>query len=104
MSKPMMKQGHPKPSAKVLGRVLKMLFQFYPVLIPIVIACILVSAVTAAMPAIFMQQVIASIEAAQQSGISWQAAAGDIVPKVILLGVFYVISLAAIILQMQLMD
>ena len=102
MSKPMM-QGKPKPSAKVLGRVLSMLFRFYPVLVPIVIVCILVSAVTAALPAIFMQQVIAEIEVAQQSGLAWQTAAGNIVPKVILLGVFYVISLAAIILQMQLM-
>ena len=102
MSKPMM-GGRPKPSAKVLGRVLKMLFKFYPVLIPIVIACIILSAATAALPAIFMQQVIAEIEVAQQSGITWQAAAGDIVPKVMLLGVFYFASLCAIILQMQLM-
>ena len=103
MSKPMMKQARLKPSAKVLGRVLSMLFKFYPVLVPIVIVCILVSAVTAALPAIFMQQVIAEIEVAQQSGSSWQLAAGNIVPKVVLLGVFYVISLCAIILQTQLM-
>ena len=103
MSKPMMKQARPKPSAKVLGRVLSMLFKFYPVLVPIVIVCILVSAITAALPAIFMQQVIAEIEVAQQSGSSWQIAAGNIVPKVVLLGVFYVISLCAIILQTQLM-
>ncbi len=80
-----------------------MLFRFYPVLVPIVIVCILVSAVTAALPAVFMQQVIAEIEAAQASGITWQSAAEGIVPKVLLLGVFYVISLSAIILQTQLM-
>ena len=102
MSKPMM-PGRPKPNAKVLGRALSMLFRFYPVLVPIVIVCILVSAVTAALPAIFMQQVIAEIEVAQASKLAWEVAAENIVPKVILLGVFYVISLVAIILQTQLM-
>ena len=103
MSKQKMQHARPKANPKVLGRVLKMLFRFYPVLVPIVIVCILVSAVTAALPAVFMQQVIAEIEVAQQSGISWQTAAGNIVPKVALLGTLYVISLVAIILQTQLM-
>ena len=103
MSKQKIGHARPKANPKVLGRVLKMLFQFYPVLVPIVIVCILVSAVTAALPAVFMQQVIAEIEAAQGSGITWQSAAEGIVPKVILLAVFYVISLIAIILQTQLM-
>ncbi len=103
MSKQPMPHARPKANPKVLGRVLSMLFKFYPVLLPIVIVCILVSAVTAALPSVFMQQVIAEIEVAQQSGISWQTAAGNIVPKVVLLGTFYVISLVAIILQTQLM-
>ena len=103
MSKQKMGHARPKANPKVLGRVLKMLFRFYPVLVPIVIVCILVSAVTAALPAVFMQQVIAEIEAAQASGFTWQSAAEGIVPKVLLLGVFYVISLSAIILQTQLM-
>ena len=78
MSKQKMQHARPKANPQVLGRVLKMLFRFYPVLVPIVIVCILVSAVTAALPAVFMQQVIAEIEVAQQSGISWQTAAGNI--------------------------
>ena len=54
-----------KANPKVLGRVLKMLFGYYPVLAPITVACILISAVTAALPAVFMQQVIAAIEKGQ---------------------------------------
>ena len=103
MSKKPEMSKRPPVNPRVLGRVLKMLFRYYPVLVPVAIACILISAVTAALPAIFMQQVIAAIEAAQLSGLSWSAAAGEIVPKVILLGVFYVISWVAIILQTQLM-
>ncbi|MBQ9801755.1 MAG: ABC transporter ATP-binding protein [Clostridia bacterium] len=93
----------PKASPRVLGRVLKMLFGYYPVLAPIIVVCILVSAVTAALPAVFMQQVIAAIEQAQVSGTPWSEAAGEIISKVLLLAVFYMISWVAIILQMQLM-
>ena len=93
----------PKPSMRVLGRAMKMLFSYYPVLMPITIVCILISAVTAALPPVFMQQVIAEIETAVKSGHTWDTAAKVIVPKVVLLGVFYAISWAAIILQTQLM-
>ena len=102
MSKPQMPR-RPKADPRVLLRVLKMLFGFYPVLMPVIIACILISAVTAALPAIFIQQVIAEIEAAQKAALTWQQAAGNIVPKVTLLAGFYVVSLLAIVLQTQLM-
>ncbi len=101
-NKPEMRK-RPKANPKVLGRVLKMLFRYYPVLMPITIFCILLSAVTAALPAVFMQQVIAAIEAAQKAGIPWSEAAATIIPKVIMLACFYCASLIAIILQMQLM-
>ncbi len=93
----------PKANPKVLARVLKMLFGYYPVLAPIIVACILVSAVTAALPAVFMQQVIAAIEKAQLSGISFAEASDEIVRKVLLLATFYVVSWIAIVLQTQLM-
>ena len=93
----------PKASPRVLARVLKMLFGYYPVLAPIIVVCILISAVTAALPAVFMQQVIAAIEQAQLSGATWSDASGEIVQKVILLASLYVISWIAIILQTQLM-
>ena len=102
MSKPQM-QKRPKPSMRVLGRTMRMLFSYYPVLMPITILCILISAVTAALPPVFMQQVIAEIESAVAAGSTWSAASKIIIPKVILLGVFYAISWVAIILQTQLM-
>ena len=102
MSKPQLPK-RPKASPRVLGRALKMLFSFYPVLMPVTVFCILLSAVAAALPPIFMQQVIAEIEAAVAGNVGWAEASKAIVPKVLLLATFYVISLLAIVVQMQLM-
>ena len=93
----------PKANPKVLGRVMKMLFSYYPVLVPITVLCILISAVTAALPPVFMQQVIAEIEVAVNAHIGWEEAAEIIVPKVCLLAMFYAFSWVAIVLQTQLM-
>ena len=106
MSKP---QALPKgvPSGKkmnfgVLKRVLKMLYGYYPKLLPLTVGCILLAAVTATLPAVFQQQVIAAIEQWYQSR-DWSAASGEIIPKMILLGGFYLLSLTAVIIQTQLM-
>ncbi len=58
-----------KINGKALARTVKMLFKFYPVLVPIAIACILFSAVCATLPSIFMQQVFELIEEAQEPHI-----------------------------------
>ncbi len=94
--------GGRKIDGSVLKRVLKMLFEFYPVLAPIAVVCILISAAASALPPIFMQQVIAAIETWQQSG-DWAGASQVIVPKVVLLGSLYCFSIVAVILQTQLM-
>lgn len=85
-----------------LKRVLKMLFSYYPVLLPIAIFCIIFSAIIATMPAIFNQQVIAAIEEWYISR-DWAAAKQEIIPKIIILASLYVISLLAVIAHTQLM-
>ena len=109
MSKAPMKGGPkgPMPGGRkidfgMLKRVLKMLFEFYPVLAPVAIVCILISAAASALPPIFMQQVIAAIETWQKSG-DWAGASQVIVPKVLTLGCMYCFSIVAVILQTQLM-
>ncbi len=92
-----------KINGAVLVRVLRMLFGYYPVLLPVSIACIVFAAITAAIPAIFMEQVINTITATLDAGLGWEAAAGQIVPKVLVLVGFYVISLVAVTLETQLM-
>ncbi len=84
-----------------LKRVIKLLYSFYPKLLPLMIGCIIFAAITASLPAIFQQQVIASIEDYITTK-NWAAAKNEIIPKIILLGSFYIISLTAVIVQTQL--
>ena len=94
----------PRPPIKKgnIARLLKMLFKAYPVLIPVVAVCIIISSITAALPAIFQQQVLADIGIWVSSG-DWQSAAKVILPKVAILAVLYVFSLCAILAYTQLM-
>lgn len=96
------KPGKPKMDFGVLGRLVKMLFHYYPVLVPLTILCIVFSAITAAMPAIFLQNVTELIAVWQTSG-DWAAASAEILPKVGLLIFFYVLSIIAMTLDNQLM-
>ena len=52
-----------------LRRLFRMLFSYYPVALPLVIFCIIVSAAVSAMPAIFTQNIIAVLE--QNAGAGW---------------------------------
>ena len=47
-----------KINFKTLGRTVKLLFKFYPVLVPVTIGCILFSALCSVLPAIFIQEII----------------------------------------------
>ena len=91
-----------KLNGGTIKRVIKLLFSYYPVLLPIAIACIIFSAVTAAIPAIFNQQIIAAIEEWYVSR-NWDAAKAEIIPKIVLLASIYVISLIAVTSHTQLM-
>ena len=69
-----------KIDVKLLGRVVKQLFSYYPVMMPISVACIIFSAIVATIPAIFLEKVTAAIDAALKTGTAWEAAKGDIIP------------------------
>ncbi len=86
----------------MLKRLLKMLFGYYPVLLPISILCIVFTAVTSAIPAIFLQRVIELIGKWQPSG-DWAGAAQEILPQVIFLASMYVLALISITIESQLM-
>lgn len=78
----------------VLRRLLRTLFEFYPILLPITLVCILINAIVSSIPSIFMQNIIAIVDDSYKSG-DWNAVAGRIVTYVVILLVMYVISLAA---------
>ena len=92
----------PENGARSFGRILKLLFASYPVLAPVTVFCILFSAISAALPAIFVQRVIAVIEKWFAGG-DWAAAKAEIVPMILLLIALYVLSIAAIAAYTQLM-
>ncbi|MBR5120526.1 MAG: ABC transporter ATP-binding protein [Clostridia bacterium] len=92
-----------KMNIGVLKRLLKMLFGFYPVLLPVSIVCIIFCAVTSAIPAIFLEKVINAITYALDNGVAWEVAKQDIVPRVLLLIGFYVVSIIAVTLETQMM-
>ena len=70
-------------------------------MMPLTVACIIFSAVTAAVPAIFQQKIIADIEIFIKSG-DWNAAKQAILPKIFILVGLYSVSIIAITLYNQL--
>ena len=100
-----------KIDGKVFKRVIALLFKSYPVLLPLSLTCIAVSAIVSAIPAVFLQQVTSLIdstltaikEGTMPAATAWQSVGGDIVAKISLLIVFYVLSLITITLDSQLM-
>ena len=89
-------------SAPILVRLIKMLFSFYPVMLPVALACILFNAIISSIPSIFMQNVISLVEQSWQAG-DWAAVGGQILRFVLILVVLYVLSLAAGTVYNQLM-
>jgi len=86
----------PRAKKGTLRRLLRELFHFYPVGMPLVLICIVFSAIVSSIPSVFMQNVIAVIEESWQSG-NWSAVSGKILGYVgILLGL-YVLSLASVV-------
>ncbi len=94
--------GRPPINLRVLGRLLGMLWRFYPVLVPLTVGCILFTAVCSTIPALILQQVTDLIEAWQTSG-NWQKASEVILPRVTFLAVMYALSLISITVETQLM-
>ena len=78
----------------VLRRLLRMLFEFYPVLLPVTMVCIVINAVVSAIPSIFMQNIIQIVDDSYKGG-DWDSVAGRILGYVAVLVVMYIISLIA---------
>lgn len=83
-------------------RVIKTLLGFYPIMMPATIICIIFSAIVGAIPAIFMQNVIAIVEKSWQSG-DWSGVSKEIFSFVTLLGTFYVLALLSSLAFNQMM-
>ena len=83
-------------------RLLRTLFEFFPVLMPVALVCILFSAIVGSLPTVFMQKIIAVIETNWQTG-DWAAAAPQILRLVAILATMYGLALISTIVWTQLM-
>ena len=86
----------------IVLRLLKTIREFYPVMMPVTVVCIVFSAVVSSVPAIFMQNVIAVVEQSWRTG-DWASVGGQILHLVSILAVFYVLSLTSSLVFNQLM-
>ena len=88
----------------VLGRLMKLLWKTYPVLLPLTMFCIVFSAVVSSIPSIFVQKVLAVVTRYWESGnTDWSAASREILPMVAVLILLYVVSIVFITVYTQLM-
>ncbi len=83
-------------------RLIKTLFEFYPVMLPIVIVCIAINAIVSSISAVFVQDIIAIIEENWEIA-NWNQMVGQIMNYVIVLSVVYFISLVAAFLYNRMM-
>ncbi len=86
----------------VMRRLIRTIFEFYPVLLPITMGCILINAIVSSAPSIFMQNAISIVEDHFQTG-DWASASGRIIRLVTILLIMYAVSLIANICYTQLM-
>ncbi|MBQ6634110.1 MAG: ABC transporter ATP-binding protein [Ruminococcus sp.] len=97
-----------RPDMKVkqkgtVSRLMKMLFGFFPKLLPVIIVLIIMNAILGALPSIFQQNVIAVIEKARAKGWSWSYTAPKALKFVYILGAIYIAALIMTFVYNQLL-
>ena len=86
---------------RILGRIIRLLFRYYPGLTAVTGVFIVFSAVVSSIPAIFLQKVIETIGQFYESR-DWEAAKGVIMPQITLLISLYAVSVICILVYRQL--
>ncbi len=92
-----------KNRSVTLKRLVKLLFSFYPKLLPFIIILILVNAVISSLPSIFQQNIVAILQTAWENGIGWDIVRPEIMHHIVILTSLYLTSLLAGIVYNQLM-
>ena len=109
----MSKAENKRPSVQkgVVGRLIRSLFHYYPVMLPIALVCIVINAAISSVPALFMEQLYTLLgDATNPSNpahlgqtLSWAEVAPDVAGIMGLLIGMYVVSLIAGAVYTQLM-
>ena len=92
-----------KNRSVALKRLVKLLFSFYPKLLPFIIILILVNAVISSLPSIFQQNIVAILQTAWENGIGWDIVRPEIMHHIVILASLYLTSLLAGVVYNQLM-
>lgn len=90
-----------KKKTHAMRRVIGQLFRDYPGQLTAVIICIIISAVVAVMPAVYLETLTTYIEEGLNSG--WDAVSGKIVQTILLMIGIYLVGLICITIHTQLM-
>ena len=90
------------PVGKILTRTIKMLWEFYPVLLPIVLLGAVIQGIMQSLPSVFLERILSIISNFIDTG-DWSSAEGLVFQNVALLATFYVIGLLANIISTQCM-
>ncbi len=92
-----------KPNRKgTLGRLVRTMLEFYPLMLPVTLACILFSSIISSIPAVFLQQIIAVIEDSYMAK-DWNAVSGEILRLVLTLAALYSAGLVSAFVWTRLM-
>ena len=92
-----------KNRSVTVKRLVKLLFSFYPKLLPFIIILILVNAVISSLPSIFQQNIVAILQTAWENGIGWEIVRPEIMHHIVILASLYLTSLLAGVVYNQLM-
>ena len=92
-----------KNRSVTLKRLVKLLFSFYPKLLPFIIILILVNAVISSLPSIFQQNIVAILQNAWENSIGWDIVRPEIMHYIVILASLYLTSLLAGVVYNQLM-
>lgn len=92
-----------RPAAKkgTVKRIIKLLFEFYPTLLPLMLGLMLLNSIIGGIPSIFQQNIIATVENARANNLPWEAIKGDVYHFVFILVSLYLTSIIANIIYQQ---
>jgi ATP-binding cassette subfamily B multidrug efflux pump len=87
----------------IVKELFKMMFSFYPKMLPAIIILIIINAVLGAMPAVFQQNVVSILENAWNTGAGWEATKPLVAHTVVLLALMYAAALIVSFTYQQMM-
>ena len=87
----------------VVRRLIKSLFRYYPVMLPIALVCIVINAAISSLPALFMEDLYALLGNGLAQKLTWADVSSDVAGIMGLLIGMYAVSLVAGAVYNQLM-